>query len=356
MVDSATFGEAGVVVDSRFVKFGSTSVRASEIKQVHSSSYRTDGHTARVAWGFVSVIFLIWVVAPLQNAFMIPLLIAFGSFAFWKQTHPKPPRHRVIVSAGNMLGSTVLDTADAEQARRLQAAIEAAMVGEGSPTATVPSPWSDQGGMSMNALRAGSEVLPSDVIQKSHQIGGSYGAGAEPRVAKGWWWLFGVGFACVLVLGVSLQPVAGPLGDKSDRSIGVQATTGANDKGGLEASKTSPTAPSRSLFGQKGASSSASAGAEKHDTLPGLDIWQSAGVILDLPPTEAERRLTNVAAAHGKVASDAFVRQFVGALLRFRDKYGVDPARVLVCTESGVRSPLGSTWQDTMSYCVVELE
>lgn len=87
----------------------------------------------------------------------------------------------------------------------------------------------------------------------------------------------------------------------------------------------------------------------------GLSVWQEAGLILGLSDEAAEHRLTKVLARHNVVASDANIRDVVGAMLRFRDGEGVDLSRQLTCMESGVRSPSGDQWQDTLAWCVVEL-
>lgn len=86
-----------------------------------------------------------------------------------------------------------------------------------------------------------------------------------------------------------------------------------------------------------------------------LSLWQSVGLMVGLPEKEAETLITRVLGDHRVVASDKNVKDFVGALLRFRDQDNVSPERVLACMDTGVRSPTGPQWQDTIAYCVTEL-
>ena len=86
-----------------------------------------------------------------------------------------------------------------------------------------------------------------------------------------------------------------------------------------------------------------------------LSVWQEAGAMMGLDAANAERRITTVLASHNTVASDANVKDLVGAMLRFRDSNGVELDRQLSCMESGVKSPSGGQWQDTLAWCVVEL-
>lgn len=86
-----------------------------------------------------------------------------------------------------------------------------------------------------------------------------------------------------------------------------------------------------------------------------LPIWQSVGLMLGTSEEEAESIVTKVLGAHNVVASDENIKNMVGALLVFRDQDSVAPLRVLTCMDSGVRSPFGPAWQETMAYCVTEL-
>ena len=86
-----------------------------------------------------------------------------------------------------------------------------------------------------------------------------------------------------------------------------------------------------------------------------LPLWQSVGLMLDLPEDEAEQLVTRVLARHNTVASDENVKHLMGAALVFRDQDHVDPKRTLNCMDSGVQSPTGSAWQDTIAWCVTEL-
>lgn len=86
-----------------------------------------------------------------------------------------------------------------------------------------------------------------------------------------------------------------------------------------------------------------------------LPLWQSVGLMLNASDDEAEALVTSVLAKHNLVASDTNVKEVIGGALIFRDQDKVDVKRVLTCMDSGVRSPTGSAWQDTMAYCVTEL-
>jgi hypothetical protein len=128
------FNEAGIVVQTSLIKSGLTSFKVREIKSVRLLTYRTDSFTAPLAWIFAFGMFVIWAPGPIQNAFMIPLIIGFAAFAYWKQTHRKPARHRVIVNTGNLGGGTLLDTDDEDQSLRLHAAIESVMAATDTPS------------------------------------------------------------------------------------------------------------------------------------------------------------------------------------------------------------------------------
>lgn len=129
------FSEAGVTVQRSLIKSGLTSFNVHEIKSVKLLTYRTDSFTAPLAWIFAFGVFVIWAPGPVQNAPIFPFIIGFGAFAYWKQTHRKPARHRVIVSTGNLGGGTLLDTDNEDQSLRLHAAIESVMSATDAPTA-----------------------------------------------------------------------------------------------------------------------------------------------------------------------------------------------------------------------------
>ena len=96
---------------------------------------------------------------------------------------------------------------------------------------------------------------------------------------------------------------------------------------------------------------------ESRDNVNDLSIWEQVSITLpELSKEQSKQLVQAVLARHGTVASDANIKDMVGALLRFQDSSGVDPVRVLECMNSGVRSPTGRAWQDTMAFCVVELQ
>lgn len=101
-----------------------------------------------------------------------------------------------------------------------------------------------------------------------------------------------------------------------------------------------------------GSSQTDSASAPKRQELP---LWQSVALMVGTSEAAAETLITSVLAKHDTVASEQNVRDLVGALLRFRDQDNVSPKSVLTCMDSGVRSPTGPFWQDTIAYCVTEL-
>lgn len=86
-----------------------------------------------------------------------------------------------------------------------------------------------------------------------------------------------------------------------------------------------------------------------------LPLWQSVAPMIGTSEAQAETLITSVLARHNVVASEHNVKDLVGALLRFRDQDNVSPRAVLNCMDSGVRSPTGPFWQDTIAYCVTEL-
>lgn len=115
------FDEAGVSVDGHFVRFGDKAMRVSEIKVVESGINSEDSDTAKVAWFFAGVLFLLGLIAP----WLLILAVAAAGMAVSKQGEPAV--HVLRVTTGGLFNSHAYQSTDGDHVLRLRGAIEAAM-------------------------------------------------------------------------------------------------------------------------------------------------------------------------------------------------------------------------------------
>lgn len=128
------FEENGVSVDSDFVRFREKAFRVDEIKVVETGMNPTDRDTAKVAWFFAAILFLMSLVSP----WFFILTVTTAALAVYKQG--RPAVHTLRVSTGGLFNSQMYQSTDGEHIQRLRRAIEAAISRKSNIT---PSETSD---------------------------------------------------------------------------------------------------------------------------------------------------------------------------------------------------------------------
>lgn len=122
-----TSDDGTISVDNNFVRFQSKAISVSEIKSIILNSDRPDGCVVPVLLAFLSVAFLIWIVAPIANAFMLIFIILLSFAAFNKHRNPSAENYMLVIRTSGLIPTHVHQTTDKRSVDLLRDAIEKAM-------------------------------------------------------------------------------------------------------------------------------------------------------------------------------------------------------------------------------------